>query len=181
MTNIILVLIFLLFVFLIPVLSRSPSHKGAHCSWQNFNLVEIESRCGSAVSSRGGAGLLSLRGLLVSVGPVPHAWLHWVMSSSVLAVFFFTLFVFVYLFLGDSFAPSAHLVHQPGSHSFGQPFTSLARFPTISLTVDSLHRKHLLQPLGLLCTSSPKSLFRRNEKLRSQLDQLDFYVFQSFF
>ena len=32
-------------------LSLSLSHKGAHCAWQNFNLVEIESRCGSAFSS----------------------------------------------------------------------------------------------------------------------------------
>lgn len=46
------------FLLVFLVFSHSPSHKGAHCSWQNFNLVEIESRCGSAFSSQGGAGLL---------------------------------------------------------------------------------------------------------------------------
>lgn len=75
------------------VLSLSPalSHKGSHCSWQNLNLVEIESRCGSAFSSRGagvGGGCRTFSLFLVCCFP----WrlflvlgFHWVASPSVWA------------------------------------------------------------------------------------------------
>lgn len=62
----------------------------------------------------------SLSGILVSVGPVGHARLQWVMSSTVLASFgalYLFLFFNVYACVlgGDSFTPSVNLIHQPGS------------------------------------------------------------------
>lgn len=80
-----------LFPFFFPSLFLfSLWHKGAHCSWQNFNLLEIESRCGCPFSSQAGSGLFSFLGMLVYVGPAPHAWLRplfWLVL--VLFVFFF--------------------------------------------------------------------------------------------
>lgn len=85
--------------------SRPPplsAHKSGHCSRQNFNLLEIGSRCGfAAVSSRGAAGPLVSAGACSSCrtfeNPCHPTFRRFILS--------------------DSFAASAHLVHQPQNHS----------------------------------------------------------------
>lgn len=95
-------------MFLPLVCSRSMPHKGAHCSWPNFNLVEIESRCGSAFSSCGGCWAFLF---LWAFSSCSFHWIiDWLVTPPPTVVFFFL--------HNDSFAPSVRLSYQPGSHSF---------------------------------------------------------------
>ena len=157
-TNIIiLVLIFLLFVSRSRFLSlfgptKAPIvHDRISIWWKLKAGVALLFHLGV-----GGADFsASLPSLLVSVGPVPHARLHWVMSSRLFGRFWRPLSLSIFC-LGDSFAPSVHLVHQPGSHSLRQPFTSLTHFISHLVYISQRtafigKRGYLLQPPGVIC------------------------------
>lgn len=160
MTNIILVLIFLLFCVsrsrFLSLSTRRPLFMTEFQFGGNWKQVWL---C-FFISGWGGRGhYVSLPGLLLSVGPVPDAWLHRVMSSSILAGF-----GALCLCLFFCLTPSVHLVHQPGSHSPRLLLTSRAHFISHIVYIlqwtervfTAASRTHML-PI-----SSPESLFRRN-------------------
>lgn len=164
-TNItnILVLVSLLLVFLVfSRLQRRPLFLTEFQFGGNWKQVWL------CFFISGGAGLLSLSGMLVSVGPVGHAQLQWVMSSSVLAGFG-ALYLYLCVCVGDSFAPSVNLIHQPGSrltpenHSPFPVTHSLSFRHYVSLKKWELFTR-------VYCTL--QKVFRRGRKKSwSQLDQ----------
>lgn len=91
----------------------------------------------------GCAGFLFSLGLLVSVGPVPHAWLQWVMLSNVLAGFgTLCLFFFFFVWVTHSLRLFTSSISQVVTRSENKHLTHSMSFShAIYLTVDSLKRK----------------------------------------
>lgn len=172
-TNTILVLIFLLFFFLFLILvlclTKAPIvHDRISIWWKLKAGVALLFHLGGS----GGSGGLRfspaskfLWGLFLT--------LHFIESCHprFLAGFWRSLSLSIFC-AGDSFAPSVHLIHQPGSRSYGQAFTSLTHFTphVVYLTMDSLYGRDgvftAASRTHILSLSSPRSLFRRDKKLR---------------
>lgn len=88
---------FFVFLILVLCLTKAPIvHDRISIWWKLKAGVALLFHLGG---SRGERRTLFLPGLWVSVGPVPHAPLHWVMSSSLFG-WFLALFVFVYFLSG---------------------------------------------------------------------------------